>query len=98
MPGAEHLRDCATLTTMLKAQAAAGKTTAAVCASPAVVFATHGLLKDAATCYPAYAASSDSSMRPGLPDAVLDFLEQTAIQGEGAGLDGGAGGGAVGAS
>ena len=35
---------------------AAGRTTAttaAVCASPAVVFATHGLLKDSATCYPA---------------------------------------------
>ena len=53
MPGAERLRDCATLTEMLKAHAGAGKTTAAVCASPAVVFATHGLLKDVATCYPA---------------------------------------------
>ena len=53
MPGAERLRDCATLTAMLKAHSGAGKTTAAVCASPAVVFATHGLLRDAATCYPA---------------------------------------------
>jgi 4-methyl-5(b-hydroxyethyl)-thiazole monophosphate biosynthesis len=53
MPGAEHLRDCTTLTTMLKEHAGAGRTTAAVCASPAVVFATHGLLKDSATCYPA---------------------------------------------
>lgn len=53
MPGAEHLRDCATLTTMLKQHAAAGRVTAAVCASPAVVLATHGLLRDSATCYPA---------------------------------------------
>jgi len=53
MPGAERLRDCATLTAMLKEHAAAGRTTAAVCASPAVVFAAHGLLPDAATCYPA---------------------------------------------
>ena len=53
MPGAERLRDCETLTAMLKAHASAGKTTAAVCASPAVVLQTHGLLKDTATCYPA---------------------------------------------
>ena len=53
MPGAERLRDCETLVAMLKEHAAAGRTTAAVCASPAVVFATHGLLKQSATCYPA---------------------------------------------
>jgi 4-methyl-5(b-hydroxyethyl)-thiazole monophosphate biosynthesis len=53
MPGAERLRDCTTLTAMLKAHHAAGRTTAAVCASPAVVFASHGLLRDSATCYPA---------------------------------------------
>ena len=53
MPGAEHLRDCATLITMLKAQKAAGKLYAAICASPAVVLAPHGLLDDKkATCYP----------------------------------------------
>ena len=54
MPGAERLRDSATLTSMLKEHAAAGKLTAAVCASPAVVFAAHGLLPEGpATCYPA---------------------------------------------
>lgn len=53
MPGAERLRDNATLTALLKAQKENGKLTAAVCASPAVVLATHGLLGDAATCYPA---------------------------------------------
>ena len=45
MPGAENLRDCETLTSMLKEHAAAGRLTAAVCASPAVVFETHGLLQ-----------------------------------------------------
>ena len=54
MPGAENLRDCETLTAMLKEHAAASRLTAAVCASPAVVFQTHGLLPAAATCYPAF--------------------------------------------
>lgn len=53
MPGAERLRDCATLTAMLKEHHASGRLTSAVCASPAVVFDTHGLLPAAATCYPA---------------------------------------------
>eukprot|EP00927_Polykrikos_kofoidii_P015984 TRINITY_DN1716_c0_g1_i1.p1 TRINITY_DN1716_c0_g1~~TRINITY_DN1716_c0_g1_i1.p1 ORF type:complete len:217 (-),score=43.08 TRINITY_DN1716_c0_g1_i1:126-689(-) len=53
MPGATTLRDCAVLTEMLKGHAAAQKLTAAVCASPAVVLATHGLLPSNATCYPA---------------------------------------------
>ena len=53
MPGAERLRDSATLKELLVAQSAAGKLTAAVCASPAVIFASHGLLPSKATCYPA---------------------------------------------
>ena len=53
MPGAERLRDSPTLTELLKAQSAERKLTAAVCASPAVVFETHGLLPSLATCYPA---------------------------------------------
>ena len=53
MPGAENLRDSAALTALLKKQASAGKLTAAVCASPAVIFATHGILNGPATCYPA---------------------------------------------
>ncbi len=53
MPGAEHLRDCAPLIEMLKAQRAAGKLYAAICASPAVVLAPHGLLDGKkATGYP----------------------------------------------
>eukprot|EP00448_Togula_jolla_P013798 CAMPEP_0170574582 /NCGR_PEP_ID=MMETSP0224-20130122/3378_1 /TAXON_ID=285029 /ORGANISM="Togula jolla, Strain CCCM 725" /LENGTH=189 /DNA_ID=CAMNT_0010897251 /DNA_START=14 /DNA_END=583 /DNA_ORIENTATION=+ len=52
MPGAERLRDNETLARMLKEQSAQQKVTAAVCASPAVVFSAHGLLPAAATCYP----------------------------------------------
>jgi 4-methyl-5(b-hydroxyethyl)-thiazole monophosphate biosynthesis len=53
MPGAEHLRDCAVLTELLKEQDKAGRLIAAICAAPAVVLAHHGLLKGRkATCYP----------------------------------------------
>jgi protein deglycase len=34
-------------------QKAAGKRYAAICAAPAVVLASHGLLEEKATCYPA---------------------------------------------
>ena len=53
MPGAEHLRDCTLLIDLLKAQKAAGKLYAAICATPAVALAPHGLLTGKrATCYP----------------------------------------------
>ncbi len=61
MPGAEHLSNHAPLIERLKEQAAAGKYYAALCASPAVVLARHGLLRGKqATCYP--------SMQNKLPD------------------------------
>lgn len=54
MPGAEHLRDSAPLTTLLKRQRDAGRLYGAICASPAVVLHHHGLLEGIrATCYPA---------------------------------------------
>ncbi len=54
LPGAEHLRDCGELVGMLIKQKAAGKLYSAICASPAVVLGTHGLLDDKkATCHPA---------------------------------------------
>jgi 4-methyl-5(b-hydroxyethyl)-thiazole monophosphate biosynthesis len=73
MPGAEHLRDHAVLTALLKAQHAAGKPYAAICAAPAVVLATHGLLDGkAATAYPGFdrqlrgaQASTDAVVRDG---------------------------------
>jgi 4-methyl-5(b-hydroxyethyl)-thiazole monophosphate biosynthesis len=56
LPGAEHLRDCEFLIDMLKAQKEAGRLYAAICASPAVALAPHGLLDGKkATCYPSCA-------------------------------------------
>eukprot|EP00816_Leptocylindrus_hargravesii_P013099 CAMPEP_0196807264 /NCGR_PEP_ID=MMETSP1362-20130617/7225_1 /TAXON_ID=163516 /ORGANISM="Leptocylindrus danicus, Strain CCMP1856" /LENGTH=197 /DNA_ID=CAMNT_0042181105 /DNA_START=156 /DNA_END=749 /DNA_ORIENTATION=- len=55
MPGAEHLRDCPEIVDLLKKQKSANKFFAAVCASPAVVLASHNLIASdaASTCYPA---------------------------------------------
>ena len=63
MPGANHLRDCNTLTNLLKKQQEKKKLYGAMCASPAVVLATHGLLSAGATCYPA------KPFREVIPDA-----------------------------
>jgi 4-methyl-5(b-hydroxyethyl)-thiazole monophosphate biosynthesis len=53
MPGAEHLRDCKPLIEMLKKQKQEGRLFAAICASPAVALAVHGLLDGRkATGYP----------------------------------------------
>ncbi len=53
MPGAEYLRDSIELTTMLKQQRAANRLYAAICAAPAVVLQSHGLLDGVkSTCYP----------------------------------------------
>ena len=53
MPGAEVLKSSPVLKSMLLEQNKAGKTIAAVCASPAVVLAAHGILPPGSTCYPA---------------------------------------------
>jgi len=52
--GSETLRDTQELITKLKEHKAAGKLYAAICASPALVFATHGLFEGVteAVCYP----------------------------------------------
>ena len=54
MPGAEHLRDCEPLIKLLEKQKSSGKVFGAVCASPAVVLQSKGLIDDTApaTCYP----------------------------------------------
>ncbi len=44
IPGAEHLRDCADLIRILKRQRKKNRLYGAICASPAVVLAHHGLL------------------------------------------------------
>ncbi|MDH4203226.1 MAG: DJ-1/PfpI family protein [Phycisphaerae bacterium] len=56
LPGAEHLRDCTPLIEMLKKQKQSGRLYAAICASPAVALAPHGLLDDKqATGHPSMA-------------------------------------------
>lgn len=45
MPGAEHLRDCGVLQSLVKKQAEKGGLYAAVCAAPAVALGSWGLLK-----------------------------------------------------
>lgn len=53
MPGAEHLRDNASLTKMLKTQNENKRLIAAICAAPVVVLQHHGLLEGKrATCHP----------------------------------------------
>ncbi len=54
MPGAEYLRDCDDLITLLKKQGSQNKLIAAICASPAVVFVPHNLIEGkTVTCHPA---------------------------------------------
>src|SRR5690554_548317 len=55
MPGATHLSDCTALITMLKEQHSRGELVAAICASPAVVLARHGMLEGRrAVAYPGF--------------------------------------------
>lgn len=56
MPGAEHLRDDENLKQILLRQQSQGCLFGAICAAPAVVLETHGLLHGrAATCHPNFA-------------------------------------------
>ncbi|MGK0289574.1 MAG: 4-methyl-5(b-hydroxyethyl)-thiazole monophosphate biosynthesis [bacterium] len=53
--GAENFRDCPSLIEKIKSHQSEEKWYAAICASPAIVFETHGLLEGkAATCYPSF--------------------------------------------
>lgn len=71
LQGAEHCRDCPVLTEKLKAQHAAGRYAAAICAAPGFVLATHGIISDEvkATGYPGCA----DNIKNYCPDgAVVD--------------------------
>ncbi|GER29172.1 class I glutamine amidotransferase-likesuperfamily protein [Striga asiatica] len=55
MPGATTLKDCTTLESMVKKQAADDRPYAAICAAPAVALGSWGLLSGLkATCYPSF--------------------------------------------
>lgn len=72
MPGAERLRDSKPLIDLLRETKKNGGVVAAVCASPAVVFAEHGLLDGAtATCYP-HPAFRGKMEKLGKDDVVVD--------------------------
>ena len=61
MPGAEHLRDCATLIDLLRAQREAGRLYGAICAAPVVALQAHGLL-----------AGRKATAHPGVSDQLPD--------------------------
>ncbi len=66
IPGAEHLRDNAVLKDILLRQQASQRWYGAICAAPAVVLETHGLLRDRrATCHPGYAKDLKSGASSG---------------------------------
>ncbi len=69
MPGAEYLRDCAPLISILEKQKAAGKLYGAICASPAVVLSAKGLVGEGATCFPA----------PGLRDKMSSPVDEDVV-------------------
>lgn len=58
MPGAERLRDCEALISLVRKQKDAGRLYAAVCASPAVVFEAKGLIPPGAkaTAHPGFSS------------------------------------------
>ncbi|KAG8364872.1 hypothetical protein BUALT_Bualt18G0043600 [Buddleja alternifolia] len=62
MPGAAIFKDCKTLESIAKKQAADGRPYAAICAAPAVALGSWGLLKGLkATCYPSFMEQLSSS-------------------------------------
>ncbi len=76
MPGAERLRSDEALCDLLKIHSAKGKI-AAICASPAVVLATLGILEGKeAVCYPGFEdlLVANGAIRRDAPVVVLDKL------------------------
>ena len=87
LPGSEHLAEHPVLDTMLRAQAAQGKLFAAICAAPALVLASKGLLLDkTATCYPSYQQTLEAKEVDGAARVVVDGNCITS-QGPGTALD-----------
>lgn len=68
LPGAEHLRDCPVLIELLKSQKNSGRWFAAICASPAVVFASHGLEREFVT-----------TAHPGFTDKLSQFRNDRVV-------------------
>ena len=87
LPGAEHLAEHPVLDSLLRDQAAQGKLFAGICAAPALVLATKGLLLDkTATCYPSFQQSLEAKEVDGAARVVVDGNCITS-QGPGTALD-----------
>ncbi|GAA0836946.1 MULTISPECIES: DJ-1 family glyoxalase III [Marinomonas] len=73
MPGAEHLRDCELLIDMLEKHDIQDALLCAICASPAVVFGTHGFVVDKqATCYPGFESGLTGAQYMADQPVVMD--------------------------
>jgi len=86
MPGAESLRDDPVLTEMVRDQRASERLLAAICASPAVVLAHHGLIGDLwATCYPSFMDQLPAASRSG--ERVVRMANLITSRGPGTALE-----------
>lgn len=81
LQGSENCRDSATLIAMLKAQKAAGRYIAAICAAPGFVLATHDIIDDSvqATGYPGCA----DNIKNYVTDGVVVDAKAKIITGQG---------------
>lgn len=87
IPGSEHLAEHPILDSLLRKQAEQGKLIGAICAAPAVVLASKGLLLDkTATCYPSFQQSLEAKEVDGEARVVVDGNYITS-QGPGTALD-----------
>ena len=87
LPGSEHLAKHAVLDVLLRDQAAQDKLFAGICAAPALVLATKGLLLDkAVTCHPSFQKSLEAREVDGAARVVVDGNCITS-QGPGTALD-----------
>lgn len=87
LPGSEHLAEHQTLDAMLRAQAEQGRLIGAICAAPALVLSSKGLLRDrTATCYPAFQQELEAKEVDSEARVVVDGNIVTS-QGPGTALD-----------
>lgn len=87
IPGSEHLAEHPVLDSLLRKQAEQGKLIGAICAAPALVLASKGLLRDkTATCYPSFQQSLEAKEVDGEARVVVDGNYITS-QGPGTALD-----------
>ena len=73
MPGAQNVADSSEAITIIRMVRDAGNLVAAICAAPAVVLASHGLLENKrATCYPGYETSFGENTEFSEDSVVVD--------------------------